>query len=734
MGKQGYVELIGTPEELAKLQSERFYQEDVILSNVLRIADIIDGDESLYQQYIQAVQTQLEIIAPKSTLSIGQERSIKLLRDHLDQYAPCMDRKEENPTFNIKIELYRPLSFLIACIAEYYEIEEQNTWKRLNMLANRNILSKDAGQHLQAALAKAMNLRIRCHLHYRQECDEVYHSSMQFKGRREELQNMFVLTDTDIDNIIKIYQVLFPLHRICKQVCLAGKFDDLSKETFRDMTLKAQGEAHEKLHQYSAAKKCYQDALALNPADPEAQLKLAELFMQLADYTKANDYAIKAFVLASEQNNEKVLAQACNLRGLICQILGDLKNAIQYFEEALRINKKVYGDSNPTLVNNLINIGNALQILGEPARAIMYYYQALMIIKVSSNKNGYAECLSNTGCAYEKLGNAKEAVKLFEQALSFLKRVYHNEHQDVAACLINLGRAWCLLEDPKKAIGYLEEALRIQKKIYRDEHPDVASCLCNLGNAWEEYGDVKKAIALYEEALRMDMKVFHKDHPDVASCYNLLGIAWHKSGEDQKACAYLEQSYRIRKQAYGEEHPSIGTTLNNLGNVWNSLGNGEKAIGYYTEALRIDKKNLGDDHPTLVTTLANLGNAWLELKDNKKAIEYFEEALRINKQVHGDAHRTNAIILHYLGKIWIKLKDAQKAIVYLEESYQIGKMVLDGHPGLALINTDLHHARRACKEAKQQRAKAQNDGTEETHLLGKSEEINDSNSCCCTLM
>ncbi|MCE5316919.1 MAG: DUF294 nucleotidyltransferase-like domain-containing protein, partial [Parachlamydia sp.] len=56
LGKQGYVELIKTPEELAKFQLERFYQEDLILSNVLRGAENVVGSEPLYQRYLKAIQ------------------------------------------------------------------------------------------------------------------------------------------------------------------------------------------------------------------------------------------------------------------------------------------------------------------------------------------------------------------------------------------------------------------------------------------------------------------------------------------------------------------------------------------------------------------------------------------------------------------------------------------------------------------------------------------------------
>lgn len=121
-----------------------------------------------------------------------------------------------------------------------------------------------------------MHLRIRCHLYYSRECDEVYHPAMQLKGH--ERQNVFVLTDTDIVKIVEIYRVIFPLHRIFNQVCQTTNFAELAKETFYDTSLIAQGEAYEKLCQYSAAKKCYQQVVALNPEDFDAQLQLLLCF------------------------------------------------------------------------------------------------------------------------------------------------------------------------------------------------------------------------------------------------------------------------------------------------------------------------------------------------------------------------------------------------------------------------------------------------------------------------
>ena len=210
LGKQGYVELIKTPEELAQFQSERFYEEDLILSNVLRGADRIVGSESLHKKYVTAVQTMLNARSAKSPLSIAQARALNLLQGHLVEFEPRIDKKkEETPIYNIKVELYRLPSFLIAGLADYFGIGEQNTWKRLEALVKAKVLSAEGARHLQDAMAATMRLRIRCHHYYGKECEDVYHPNMQLKGLGNKLQNVFVLTDSDINQIIEIYRVIF---------------------------------------------------------------------------------------------------------------------------------------------------------------------------------------------------------------------------------------------------------------------------------------------------------------------------------------------------------------------------------------------------------------------------------------------------------------------------------------------------------------------------------------------
>ena len=263
---------------------------------MLRTACVLVGSETLHQEYAQAMQLILSNQSAKKALTIRQERALNIIKGHLFEFEPHIDRKkEETPMFNIKAELYRLPSFLIAGLADYFGIEQQNTWDKLDALAERKILSEEAVKNLKAALSEVMQLRIRCHLHYGLECDEAFHPAMQKAHiSKERLERAFILSEDDIEKIIGIFRVILPLHRLFKEVCRTGSFNVLSQETFYDDSLLAQAEAYKKLIQYPQSKQCYQQALALNPDDTETQLQFADLLCKLAEYTEAREYVHKA--------------------------------------------------------------------------------------------------------------------------------------------------------------------------------------------------------------------------------------------------------------------------------------------------------------------------------------------------------------------------------------------------------------------------------------------------------
>ncbi len=74
------------------------------------------------------------------------------------------------------------------------------------------------------------------------------------------------------------------------------------------------------------------------------------------------------------------MAISLNNIGGAWHALRDAKKAISYFEQALSIDKEVYGERHPNVAIRLNNVGGAWRVLGDSKKAISYFEQALTFI------------------------------------------------------------------------------------------------------------------------------------------------------------------------------------------------------------------------------------------------------------------------------------------------------------------------------------------------------------------
>ena len=69
-----------------------------------------------------------------------------------------------------------------------------------------------------------------------------------------------------------------------------------------------------------------------------------------------------------------------------------------------------------------------------------------------------------------------------------------------------------------------EKALIIRKKIFGEDHADVATSYNNLASVYNSLGEYNQAKELHEKALIISKKIFGEDHADVATSYNNLAL------------------------------------------------------------------------------------------------------------------------------------------------------------------------------------------------------------------
>ncbi len=140
--------------------------------------------------------------------------------------------------------------------------------------------------------------------------------------------------------------------------------------------------------------------------------------------------------------SEQLYATALNEMGVKLMEQGKYKQALDYYEQALAIDKKAHGNEHPNVATSLNNIGGAWDSRGKYHKALGYYTQALAIDK----------------------------------------KVYGEQHPDVATDLNNIGGAWDSLGEHRKAKEYLEAALTIFRAKLGEEHPNTQTVKASLAD------------------------------------------------------------------------------------------------------------------------------------------------------------------------------------------------------------------------------------------------------------
>jgi len=207
---------------------------------------------------------------------------------------------------------------------------------------------------------------------------------------------------------------------------------------------------------------------------------------------------------------------------------GNYQEAISNFQKTLNLQ--------PNNFRAMFNLGNLMLKLGEPIRAEDYYRNT---IKINPE---FAEAYNNLGIT---LGNSKEAIKVFRQALLlkpdyseardnlfqvfkkrndiqeielFYQETTKNETENFTLCL-DLARLFAAAEKREQAIFYYQKALAIEQG-----NGEINN---ELGLLFLKNNQLEEAISCWQKAISLN--------PDFVELYLQLAMIYEKKNEPEKA-------------------------------------------------------------------------------------------------------------------------------------------------------------------------------------------------------
>lgn len=321
-----------------------------------------------------------------------------------------------------------------------------------------------------------------------------------------------------------------------------------SKPTMSAQVSKNVSQIDELLSQgkYSEAQKQAEEALATNPNDLPARVRLAKSYASQFKLDAANREYSK--VLEKDPKN----SQAYNGIGLVyyrkttSSNMDIIKNKKTYYEQAIKAFEDAikYDPNNYEAYNNA---GNVYKELGQVDKAERYYEKAMNLEpKVS-------DTVSNIGSIYFSKNQVDAAIEKYREAIQL--------NSKNSSAYYRLGEALIAKGEYSKAINYLQTALYL--------NTNSAPVHNMLGKAYELQGNEAAALTEYKKSILIK--------PEYTQAYLSISNIYQNRNDGELAISELRNALSA--------NPNFIEGKMKIADISLELGKVEQAIKYYKDSV-----------------------------------------------------------------------------------------------------------------------------------------------------
>ena len=175
--------------------------------------------------------------------------------------------------------------------------------------------------------------------------------------------------------------------------------------------------------------------------------------------------------------------------------------------------------------------------------------------------------MNDLAVARMKQGDMAEAETMYNEAIEMSRRIFGEDHPEVASAMENLGNVMYQTGRPAETIKMLEQVLAIRKRAFGDESEAVSRTLANIATVNSISGNPAAAEPLYREAYAMMVKFLGPDNPDVSEVLLGQGRNYHRLGKLDRSRGLLRRSLKIRLAAFGEDSSQVARVRMLIGRV-----------------------------------------------------------------------------------------------------------------------------------------------------------------------
>jgi CHAT domain-containing protein len=374
---------------------------------------------------------------------------------------------------------------------------------------------------------------------------------------------------------------------------------------------------------------------------------LASLYRAAGKLQKALDCLNEA--LPIEQKYSSLFGQATSLgaMGRVYTDMGEEDKALTALNQALPLWRAL--GARPGEAETLNSIGKVYNNLGQHDQALKFLNQSMSIwhaidsgapeqygvgtspsgpqpqasanLRQSASRAGEAGTLENLGRAYSDMGQGKQALEYFNQAIPIWRE--SGDRSGEALTLNDMGPAFANLGQKQKSLDVYNQALAIWRQL--GNRQGEALTINDVGRLYRDLGQHQTAMDYYNQALPIWREVGNRNGEAMA--LSDIGRAYADLGQPAKALAFGAQALPIFRATGNRRGEAM--VLNTMGRDHSDMKEATQALDLDLQALVIWREV--KDQRNEATALMTLGWAYSELKDPEKSFASAIAALGLVK-------------------------------------------------------------------------------------------------------
>ncbi len=419
----------------------------------------------------------------------------------------------------------------------------------------------------------------------------------------------------------------------------------------------------------------------------EYYLKLGNVYNFNADFNKALEYEEEAIKIQKNilDLESPILALSNDNISVTYSYLGKYKEALSFSKKALTVREKMAEPNYWSLANNYHNISSIYQAVGQYKEALLFSKKSIELLEtLDTSSSILAIAYNGIAGIYSNLGEYEKALDYGKKALSI--SLEKNDNQLLLAMTYSdLGVDYNKLGNYNKALDLNKKSLKILEEKLAPDHIELATAYNNIASTFANLREYNDALQFAKKAIAIYTKKLDSNHPQLATAYNNIASTYQSKGDYENALIFQKKSLAIKERIFLEGNPTFALDFGNLALNYSKLGQFEKAIQFQKKAIEIEEKNYDAMHPDLGTSYYNLGTIYLDMHLYDEALHFIEKSVEIREGSLGSQHPSLSASYNQMASIYSLQKKPELALKYQQKAVDIDEAILSPqHPDRAI--------------------------------------------------